>query len=288
VAQSAPDCPSVTYNGSGTVSDPYEAGEVDELQCIEEESLDANYTQVSDIDVSETSLWNNGKGFEPIGELGGKNFTGTFDGNGYNITNLTIHHRNGEGVGLFGLILSPGKVTNVSVTNADIYGYRIVGAVVGGSSGNVSDSYASGNVNGTGNRIGGLAGENVGNVSGSHATSNVSGDNVVGGFVGINFGNISDSHATGNVNRSERYVGGLVGRNDGNISDSYATGNASGYNDVGSLVGGNFGDTSYSYATGNADGRLIIGGLAGFNHGEISYSHATGNVNGDHDLGGSD
>jgi hypothetical protein len=45
-AQTAPDCSTVSYNGGGTEANPYEVGDVDQLQCIKEQELNANYVQV--------------------------------------------------------------------------------------------------------------------------------------------------------------------------------------------------------------------------------------------------
>jgi len=75
----------VTYNGDGTETNPYEVGNVDQLQCIEEQDLGANYTQVSAIDASGTAMWNGGDGFDPIGDPESlatplTPFTGTFEG----------------------------------------------------------------------------------------------------------------------------------------------------------------------------------------------------------------
>jgi len=286
VAQSAPDCSNVDYQGSGTEADPYQVPNVDELQCIEDQSLGANYTQVSDIDASGTASWNNGKGFEPIGELGGENFTGTFDGNGYNITGLIIN-RGRDKVGLFGSTTSSSKVTRVSVTNADISGREEVGGVVGYNTGNISDSHSTGNING--NNAGGVVGYNEGNVSGSHATSNVNGRRHLGGLVGQNIrGNVSDSYAVGDVNGSEE-IGRLAGEKEGNISDSYATGNVNGSENADGVLGGNDGRVTDSYwdvqktnqqeAVGREGGNSKVeGDIMGLTTDEMHGGPALGNM----------
>mgnify|MGYP006286939121 CR=1 FL=1 len=83
-----PACGEVTYDGSGTASDPYEIENVSQLQCIEED-LDAHYELVSDVDASDTQSWNEGKGFDPIG--GDDGLAGTIDGRGHNITDIYIY-----------------------------------------------------------------------------------------------------------------------------------------------------------------------------------------------------
>ena len=164
--------------------------------------LDADYKLIQDIDASETENWNNGQGFNPIGEgdNDGKQpnaefFTGSFDGQNHTISNLSINRLDDDYVGLFGLIGEGGEVKNVGVINVNI----------------------TGNTN-----VGGLVGKNYnGNISNSYSTGNVSGDIRVGGLVGENYGTVSNSYSTGNVTGESDYVGGLVGYNDESVSDSY-------------------------------------------------------------------
>lgn len=321
-AQSAPDCSAVTYDGSGMSDDPYEVSNVDELQCIEEQGLNAHYVQTDDIDASVTEDWNDGDGFDPIGESPGFNeedteFNGTFDGNGHTITDLYIDRPDTARIGLFGLVESNATITNVGVENADFSGGNFAGGLVGENYGTVEESYATGDVTGDTN-VGGLVGENYGSVEESHATADVSGDRFrVGGLVGENEGTVGDSYATGSVSGEDR-VGGLVGDNDedatvtesyatgdvsgdepqvgglvgtnsgGTVTESYATGDVSGGgNGVGGLLGSNGGIVENSYATGDASSDASeVGGLVGGNVGTVTESYATGDVTGDEDVGG--
>jgi hypothetical protein len=70
--------------------------------------------------------------------------------------------------------------------------------------------------------VGGLVGFNNGEITNSYATGSVNGAAEVGGLVGYNNhnGTINSSYATGSVN-GYLYVGGLVGVNDGTINSSY-------------------------------------------------------------------
>jgi len=227
-----------------------------------QEDLSANYIVVNDIDASGTVNWNNGQGFNPIGENYVR-FTGSFDGQNHTISNLSIN-RVDYYVGLFGTIGSSAEVENVGVINVNITGEEEVGGLVGYNKGNISNSYSTGNVTGE-FRVGGLVGGNdEGNISNSYSTGNVTGEKWVGGLVGDNDkGNISNSYSTGNVT-GESIVGGLVGYNDnGNISNSYSTGNVTGNREVGGLVGENKGTVSDSYSTGNVSGNNNVGGLVG-------------------------
>jgi len=288
----APVCSNVNYNGAGTSSNPYEVSNVDQLQCINSQGLDANYVQVSDIDASGTSSWNNGKGFSPIANDTNSRtrFTGTFDGAGHDISDLHIDRGSTDNVGLFGFMDFGGRLENIRLNNVDINGSRNVGGLVGrNSQSTITNSYATGSVSAAGSNVGGLTGQNAfrGTVRDSYATGDVSGNDDVGGLVGLNDGTVTESYATGDVFGTSRLggiVGGLVGKNDGNVTESYATGNVSGESDsgaVGGLVGDNQGNVTESYATGTVSSESSAGGLVGLNGaGTVRDSYATGDVSG--------
>jgi hypothetical protein len=283
----APDCSTVSYNGDGSEANPYEVGNVDQLQCIEEQGLDANYEVVSDIDASETDSWNGGDGFEPIGELnfrGDTEFNGTFDGADYTVSGLYIDRGSADDVGLFGGVGSGGRLENVSLENVNVSG-GTAGGLVGNNGGNVTESYANGNVSG-GFGVGGLVGYNRGNVTESYANGNVSGNDDVGGLVGFNSGGtVGESYATGDV-FGDGNVGGLVGVQEaGTVRESYATGDVSADGvAVGGLVGGS-GYVEESYATGDVSGDGNVGGLVGIS-GTVTESYATGSISGNDEVGG--
>jgi len=295
-AQSAPDCSTVTYNGDGTESNPYEVGDVNQLQCINDQGLDASYEAISDIDASETASWNGGSGFDPI-DNNIESFTGTFDGGDHTITDLTINRPSEDGVALFRAVgdgTGSGKVKDIRLEGVDVTGSAGVASLAGSTLGTVTGSYASGTVTGD-TSVAGLVGTNqAGTVSESVSSVDVAGSGSfgqAGGLVGANFGTIEDSQATGDVSGTSK-VGGLVGRNDrgsviGEISKSYATGNVDGDDFVGGLVGNTVaGEVRESYATGevSADGRA--GGFIGQNFGTVSDSYATGSVNSVNGRGG--
>jgi hypothetical protein len=242
--------PSILMNGDGSSSSPYEIRTAIDLQAMQE-NLSANYIVVNDIDASGTVNWNNGQGFNPIGDV---RFTGSFDGQNHTISNLSINRLDDNNVGLFGAIGAGGEVKNVGVINVNMTGY---------------------------NKVGSLAGSNYnGNISNSYSTGNVTGDNwYVGGLVGGNNGNISNSYSTGNVTGEERFVGGLVGGNNGNISNSYSTGNVSGNSNVGGLIGYSSGSVSDSYWDIESTGQSSSDGGNGLTTSEMQGSSASSNMN---------
>jgi filamentous hemagglutinin family protein len=256
-------------------------------------NLSGYYALGSNIDATATSSWNAGAGFTPIG-ISSINFTGTFNGLGHTIRNLTINLPSTNYVGLFGYTGVGSVIQNVGLSGGSVSGSGYVGGLVGfNNGGTVSNSYATGSVGGGSGfaPVGGLVGLNhYGTVSNSYATGSVTGTREVGGLVGFMDGpsTVSNSYATGSVSGTGD-VGGLVGFVDANtISNSYATGSVSGSTNVGGLVGNNHGTPiSNSYAMGSVHGSNYVGGLVGWNNGgTISNSYATGSVSGSSYVGG--
>ncbi len=176
--------------------------------------LDGHYVLTQDIDAAETATWNDGAGFAPIGSSYNASFTGTFDGNGHVIRNLTINRSDADGAsGLFGVVVD-GEIRNLGLEDGSVTG-GTVGELVGVNFGTIGQCYATGAV--TGITVGGLVGYNKGTVNRCYATGSVAGlSNLdgsvegVGGLVGVNFGTIVQCYASGHVVGIED-VGGLVG-----------------------------------------------------------------------------
>ena len=105
---------------------------------------------MADIDLSSVANW------EPIGaDL--NEFTGTFDGNGYVIKNMTIDRSDTNNVGLFGNT-DGATIQNLGLENVNVTGTDYTGGLVGSANNTtVSNSYATGSVTGDVN-TGGLVG----------------------------------------------------------------------------------------------------------------------------------
>ena len=303
--------------GSGTESDPYQVENLCHLRDMEA-SPESHYIQIKDIDATTmTHGWKNG--FAPI-----KDFSGTYDGNGYQISNLKVNAADEafKNIGLFGA-LQGGLLKRVKLVDFSTKGGVSVGSLVGlNNQGTIEDSEVDGKVDGDGT-IGGLVGMNQdgvirnstatvrvgknsrgrwvagglvgqndgGTITGSHASGAVTGGNQVGGLVGKNMGSVTSSHATGDVTGASTgvgYVGGLVGWHfGGTISDSHSGGKVVGAAPgVGGLVGVNFARIVSSHTLGQVRGKNKVGGLVGENRGSISDSYAKGTVTGDSQTGG--
>ena len=306
----APNCTEdVTYTDKD--NDGYwGVDNVYELQCINEFGLEKNYELTQDIDASETSNWNDGKGFVPLGYYNNYNdyeaFTGDFKGRGHTVKELYIDRTDTDGVGLFALVFVGSSVDNVSSQDTSVTGNGEVGGLVGKNGGSIDNSSVTGDVSGN-YQVGGLVGESGdNNITNSYATADVTGESdYVGGLVGKMGGNdgdqysINNSFATGDVSGNNR-VGGLVGSSGGNdddragINNSFATGDVSGNNRVGGLAGYSGADATNSFAAGDVSGNRSVGGFVGLYGGggtggidaSTDNSSATGSVTGDNRVGG--
>ena len=243
-------------------------------------NLGGRYTLMNDLDsttagyaelASETA--NQGKGWEPIGTSDDQ-FTGSFDGRGYEIKDLFINRPDEDYLGLFGEVGQEGVTKDIGVVNVTVIGDYYVGGLVGHSEGTVSNSYSTGSVTGE-EHVGSLVGHNGGIVSNSYSSGSVTGDSRAGGLVGWNQATLSNSYSICSVTGDSR-VGGLVGDNwyyEGTVSNSYSTGSVTGSSQVGGLVGVNYyGSVTHSYSTGSVTGSSQVGGLVGYNTDTVSNS----------------
>ena len=174
--------------GSGTEGDPYRIADWRQLDNVRNH-LDGHFVLVNDLDSTTTgyaelasATANDGNGWQPIGTCVDL-FTGTFDGQGYEISDLFIARPGESGVGLFGVVRGEGVIENVGVVSGNVTGKDNVGGLVGKNEGTVSNSYASGSVTGNSN-IGGLVGKNEKTVSSSFWDTETSGQATSDGGTG--------------------------------------------------------------------------------------------------------
>jgi len=233
------------------------------------DNLRGNYILMNDLDsttagyeelVSPTA--NEGKGWHPIiGPESAPPFTGTFDGQGYEIRDLFINLPGIGYVGLFSIVGEGGRIEDIGVVNANVTSTAYIGSLVGLNDGTVSNSYSTGSMTGD-LWVGGLIGVNSGTLSNSYSTGSVTGDNGVGGLAGGNVGTVNNSYSICSVT-GEDGVGGLIGVNSGTLSNSYSTGKVTGNDDVGGLVGHSEGTVSDSFWDTETSGQASSAGGTG-------------------------
>jgi PGF-CTERM protein len=207
-------------DGGGSESDPYIITDVVELQAVEGD-VEAAFALGNDIDASETSDWNDGAGFAPVGNFDAT-FVGSFDGREYVITGLTIDRPDTDNAALFYGTAEEGTIERVGLEDVDISGGRSVSGVIGTNRGTVSQCFTTGSVSATGASVGGLAGSNYGLIEKSYSTATVTGESrAVSGLVGTNLssGTVRECYAAGSVDGSGAIVGS--GADDATVEDSY-------------------------------------------------------------------
>jgi DNA-binding beta-propeller fold protein YncE len=273
-------------------------------------NLSAHYKLANNIDCSDTANWNSGKGFDPVGDADATQFSGSLDGAGHIISNLTIIRANDTPndyapsedesyVGLFGAT-DNATINNVHIRDSKIKGYQSVGGIIGQmTGGTLSNSTVNittaDNSCDPGNCVwarygyygGGLVGTlNSGDITNSRSGGPVKGSGTsIGGLIGaMGGGTLTNAYSSSNTDGGT-YVGGAVGyMTGGSISKVVATGNAVANVDEdagkpGRMVGGFVGyvsdsTISDSYATGNATtDNNTVGGFAGYVSGNTTISN---------------
>ncbi len=260
--------------GAGTSGDPYRVATADQL-CNVRADLAAHYQQTADISLTSYLNWT------PIGDAATA-FSGTYDGGGFSVTDLTIADPTATGYqGLFGSASDTSALANISVAGVVEGAGSFNALLVGYTTGSVSNSTSAGSVVGAAGSStnGGLIGyTGGGSVTGSRSSATVSGEGTnVGGLIGqADNVSINTSSASGDVTSMDAggQVGGLVGFvGDGSagpiaIDRTFATGEVAGDNRVGGLIGyaqapSSNVTVSNSYAQGHVTGNYESGGLIG-------------------------
>ena len=265
-----------TYSGgSGSQSEPYQIATADDIITLGQttEDYDKYFIMTADIDLADSGTFTQAViagDTDTDYYFDGTEFTGSFDGDGHTISNLTVS--GDDYCGLFGYIGEGGIVSNLGLENVSITGGGYVGGLCGYNYyGSITSCYASGSVTGSYNFVGGLCGYNDnGSIISCYASGSVTGTfGSVGGLCGYNRGSITSCYASGSVTGTYNYVGGLCGYNYyGSITSCYASGSVTGGGYVGGLCGYNYYCSITScYASGSVTGGgYDVGGLCGYNY----------------------
>ncbi len=175
----------VQPEGFGTEENPFQISIAENLlwMSTNEYSWNLHFVQTCDIDLSVSQEWNDGLGITPSGYRG-TGFTGSYDGCGYEISNMYMHSNWNHQIGLFGYVLG-GSISNLTLSDVDISGTYYVGPIVGimiqGTQ--IVNCHTSGIINSE-SITGGLAG-GVSNASITDCTSDVEIHVDYGGAAGL-------------------------------------------------------------------------------------------------------
>ncbi len=273
------------FFGVGTSENPYQISTPAQLAKLAElvNAGNASYTAAyyrleNDINLSGYAAES---GWVPIGTYSNR-FTGTFDGNGNKITNLTINRDTGEYQGLFGYIGSGGAVKNLGLTGISINGTKMVGGIAGFmETATLQNCYTMGNITALG-FVGGVVGyvDNSSTVEYCYSTCEIKStgsapDQCLGGVASlVRIGStLRNCYSTGNVSRTSTgqngYAGGVVGSvAAASVQNCYSTGNVSGAAQAGGVAGGVSSGLTRSmvkncYSTGIVSDSYKAGGVVG-------------------------
>jgi hypothetical protein len=142
-------------------------------------------------------------------------FTGTINGDGHVVSNLTI--TGGNHLGLVGVLKSPGQILGLGIVDANVMGTgRSIGMLVGRNDGHIRQCFAFGSVTGE-SEVGGLVGRNGGKIENCFTGGIVSGLDSVGGLMGRSRmgGDLSNAYSTCLIQREP-------GPDEGGLSGGYS------------------------------------------------------------------
>ncbi len=173
--------------GDGTEADPYEICCIENLLWVSTYDIfwlpGLYYVQINDINASETSSWNSGSGFPPIGATGSY-FQANFDGLGHTIDSLYINYHPDNAIGFFARTDSA-SICNLNLTNLYVRGYDYTGGLAGiCDNSNIDGVSIQGNVVGH-TRVGMLTGYSYHSfIDNCNITGDLDGWHILGGVTG--------------------------------------------------------------------------------------------------------
>ena len=238
----------------GSAQNPSEISTCAEFQAMNN-NLNWHYVITNDIDCTETKNWNGGQGFIGIG--GNNGFTGTLDGQNYNVYSIY------QGSGYTGIFDSlSGQVIGLNLRDVDLScSTTYCGGFTHNNWGTIEKSSITGTLSCSG-KCGGFASQQSGTISQCWGDMVIGSGGYQGGIAGQNFnGYIDNTYFKGEIIANNG--GGLVGLNEGGwgggiITNSYSNAEILGgdWNTNGGLVGWMY---SYSSQSGSYWNKELSG-----------------------------
>ena len=210
--------------GSGTKNDPYQIGTAEGLKWFRDKVNNAKTPDETKICVELTEdIDLSGEEWSPIGigqgvYWGSLSYSGTFDGKGHTIKNLSIDNSSANFVGLFGYVLG-GTIRNLTVSGS-VKGSGHTGGIAGGADGGTF--------------------ENCANLCVVQSDSTEGG--TTGGIIGFALNMdyvliVRDCYNVGSI--TGRHAGGIIGQCSWHetISNCYNAGTVTGTANAGAIIG---------------------------------------------------
>ncbi|MBN2790614.1 MAG: hypothetical protein JXR69_10535 [Candidatus Delongbacteria bacterium] len=215
--------------GMGTESEPFLISNLTELDNVRNFLTGYYFLQTDDIDASETTGWNGGDGWIPIGYTS-PYFTGSYDGDNHKISNLYFD-TSLQYSGLFGVAYTNSVIKNLGLVDIDANGGTVYsGTISGYSNSEISNCFVSGTIRSnsyTGGFLGYSNGATVSDCYSKVDVTRITGNTgtFVAGFIGYNgLGTIQRCYSIGAVyyeDATDPVNRGFSGGNTGTISDSF-------------------------------------------------------------------
>ena len=214
------------YIGDGTSANPYPVACPAQLNDVRN-GLSSYYLQLCNIALDPNTH------FPSIGNYDNE-FTGTYDGDNYKITNFfeNTYNTHTDGTGLFGCVSGSGILKNIWLYgNIDIpssISINRIGLLCAFNWNKTINCHVFGFIKCKGYGIGGLSGDliNVSNCSAEVDIEGLSGSSYIGGLVGIigTTNTFTNNYSKCNIKGYGTYVGGLIGYTNQNfaITNSYS------------------------------------------------------------------
>ena len=273
------------WEGEGTMAKPYLIATTDDFDALAA-LVNKGYSQQGVYFNQTADLDYTGKTFTPVGSGGSNDFRGEFANYSTGVFKGVSISGDLSRVGIFGVVGSPGVISNVTVdgtcTFSSSRGDAYVGSIAGLNYGEISNCQVkSTNVTVSGTAAGGIVGQNQGQVYGCNFYGTVScSDNasspILGGIVAHNQSGEANGILYGTVkatNTTNGKIGGITGSNNGTASGAnFGEMTVSGSNNiVGGIVGLNqAGNATVQYASSdclmqNVSGTANAGAIVGLN-----------------------
>jgi len=274
------------FLGQGNAEDPYQIYDLVDL-CAVNRNIQAYYKLMNNIDFT---------GIQWASSVIPK-FYSVFDGNYKTLKNFTVNQPDKDEVAIFGHIGTGGEVSNLHITDVNIFAHDYIGCLAGWILNcKINNCSVTGILKGTGYTVGGLIGRTFSSTI-SNCQSSVSvhaSGHSVGGLVGDNYkSSVINCHSWSTVSGDWNNLGGLIGHNYlGTVINSSCTSTVFNTDPYVDYVGGLIGYSSSSlidscYSNSQTTGRYYVGGLLGYNSvNTVENSYSTGQINGTSDIGG--
>lgn len=230
--------------GDGSKGNPFQISNLAELRWLSENESEWTkyYIQTADIDAAETTTWNDGAGFSPIGKGYSASFKGIYNGNKFKIINLYINRPDDNYQALFGytyhLSGRKAEIKGLILEDVNIKAKDYAGGIIGyGEYTDISQCGSTGSIVAK-NYIGGIAGFlNDAKPWECYSHISIQGVNYVAGIVGYSLEPVVNCYSRGQINGIHA-VGGIAGLCAESSNSLYFAGTISGNTATNPLVGG--------------------------------------------------